>query len=375
MTVNQRLILILIPILLLCLSLPLVVSAQTTDNRTCLAASCDSLLARQKPHGAYADINAAWWEAGIATRALLAGYQILGDQRYLEAVELTINSFLNEQNYDGGWCSYALETILPVRRNSLNTADLACMIACFPLVTAHLSPEKASECRMAHDDYIQHFLPRHDLSSGAFCNGWFEGTYFEFPYSVATATQAVNFVSLYQSTRRAACLRRAESAIRFLLANWHEDGSMTLCQYNRQRTKKLPTTEFQNSYYILEAIIWFYNNTPDEALKIDIRTRLLNYLWGEAGLIAQIRDTDWIGTINGPGRAKALGMLGILSGMERILGPVAGVSKLLESEVVRQCEALSSGMISETSELAFLSLSLAQLVDPVIGVMGEQAKR
>jgi len=348
------------------------------DERACLGAYCDSLLARQGPQGLYEEINAAWWRAGIATRALLGGYQVLGDERYLQGALRTVRAFLREQRYEGSWFAEAYETIVPQRRLSRNIADLGVMTTALVLA-AHFAEEPEREAFLgAHRDYLRLHVARHDLVGGAFSNGLFEGTHHPHPYSVATATEAQALICQYRETGERACLARAEEAAQFLLASLRPDGRFTYYPHDHPRTRPLDPTDFQESYYLLDALLWVCRHTDRPALGDELRAGLLNHLWGEAGLLDRLRDPAWMLAVEGSGRAKAFGMVGLLAELGDLLGPVAGVGPFVAAGRQVLCELLPAGPPHRglardaagpatgwtVDELAFAALALAQIAAP-----------
>ncbi|MBM3288460.1 MAG: hypothetical protein FJY88_14105, partial [Candidatus Eisenbacteria bacterium] len=76
------------------------------SSRTCLREACEHLVRHQVSTGLFDYRTAAWRDASYSVRALLAGYEILGDRTYLEAARRTILAFLSEQRPDGGWCPF-----------------------------------------------------------------------------------------------------------------------------------------------------------------------------------------------------------------------------------------------------------------------------
>ncbi len=334
--------------------------ATREQTLSCLATYCDSLLARQDSVGRYESLNAAWWRAGIATRALLGGYELLEDARYLEGALRTVRQFLREQRYDGSWFAESYETTVPERRYSRNIADLASMTACLPLVAPHLPAGERSAALTAHETYLRLHVPRHDLTGGAFCNGLFEGTFYDWPYSVGTANQAHALVCHYHATGEKACLHRAEDAARFLVGTVRPDGRFTFHPHDTRRTSVLAPTAFHNGYYLLDGLLWVYRATEREELRQALRIALLEHLWGEEGLIERLRDPGWMLAAEGPGRAKAFGMVGLLSALGEVLGPVAGTGPLVEAGRARLCERITEPADWTVAELAFGALALAQ---------------
>jgi hypothetical protein len=338
----------------------------------CLRAACDYLIARQTESGGLTRQEACWWQASIAVRAWLGAYRVLGDARYLAAAERTLDAFVAEQLYNGGWCTWAWESVPWGKRNSFSTADLGSIAACLSIAAPHVSPEKAQRYIAAHRRYVEQFLPPYDLTGGPFCAGTADGVNLTFPYSTATATQTLSFFALYQATGERSYRWRAESAARYLVNDWRPDGRAPFHPHDGYQMTYLMATQFHNLYYMLEALLWTYNNTPDQELRNDIRTVLLNYVWGDKGLFADMESgIDWVLAERGPAASKARGMPAILCGIRAALGRAEGLDALIDRSLAALCP-MPDDQALEPIDYAFVALSLAEALDPQLNVMGDR---
>jgi hypothetical protein len=354
---------------------PAVAPARTgaeSPQTECLRATCDYLIAQQTPSGGLTHREACWWQASIAVRAWLGAYRVLGDARYLAAAERTLDAFVSEQLYNGGWCVWAWESVPWERRNNFSTADLGSMAACLSIAAPYVSPEKAQRYIAAHRRYVEQFLPPCDLKGAAFSAGWVDGNLLEFPYTTATATQALSFLALYQATGERVYRWRAEGAVRYMISDWRDDGRAPFHPHDVYQMTYLMATQFHNLYYMLEALLWMYNNTADEELQGAIRTVLLNYVWGDKGLFADMESgIDWVLAERGPAASKARGMPAILCGIRAALGRAEGLDSLIDRSLGALCP-MPDDQALEPIDYAFVALSLAEALDPHTNVMGDR---
>lgn len=319
-----------------------------------LRASCDTLVAQQARSPVFMAKDAAWWQVSFCTRALIAGYEVTGDKRYLRAAEIATDAFEAQQLYNGSWAVYAQGTVPVDHQDSYNLADLGCMTACLSILHSYVSGSKAERYREAHLRYAQ-FASQHDLGDLAFCNGWYLGKNHRSAYSVATATQATSFAALYEASGDRRFLRRAEQAVRFLLNDWRPDGRPMLHHHASNRSSALSVEDFHNNYYILEALLVTFESTEDEVLKDAIRAALEFYLWGDDGLLVVLPPEEWPA---GAGNSvqKSRGMLGILAAIQRNVGPIVDLDQLIQLGLGH----VTADSAATAVDHAFTALSLAQ---------------
>lgn len=347
--------------------------------RQCLRAASDALIERQRSDGSFAQQEARWWQAGFAVRAWVGAHRILGDERYLAAAVRTMDRFADEQQYHGGWCAWFWDSVPADMRNSYNTADIGSISACLAILAPHVDPERTARYLAAQRRYLESFLPRFDLGDGSFSNGWFDGTLHELPYSVATATQAVNLTAFYQATGEKAFLRRAEQAASLLVTDWKPDGRAILRPHDVRNARMLSATQFHDLYYLLEGILWVFNNTEDETLRDATRGVLTHYLQGEKGLLAEVAVSDpWTEVVRGESVPKSRGMLGILCGIRAAIGRSADLDQLIDRRLAALClDAQSADTIAavpplEPIDYAFAALSLVEYLAPQANALGDR---
>jgi len=255
-----------------------------------------------------------------------------------------MDRFVDEQQYHGGWCAWVWDSVPPSMRNSFNTADAGCITACLAILAPHVDAARAERYLAAHRRYLEQFVPRHDLGSGGFSNGWYEGMFHTSPYSVAAATQAVSFAAFHQATGEPAFLRRAERAVESMVAEWREDGRALFRPHDANNPRLLVATQFHDLYYMLEGMLWVFHNTNDEGLRDRIRVVWMNYLWGDRGLFAEVGEGDcWMEVARGPSAPKSRGILGVLCGIREAIGPASGLDRVIENGLRALCPGADQG--------------------------------
>ena len=375
------------------------VGDSTASPESCLRAICDRLIERRRPDGLFGCDPCRWWETSFQVRTLLAGSEILGDPRYLDAARDAVLVFLGERAEDGGWCAWhsprddsndsGARTIpssaAPAAATrpaddcaSRNLADLGTITACLSLMAPYLTPADRDAALRAHRDYLDRFAKSYERPDGACANGLYKGAIEQGPYSVATATQAGSLLSLYEATDEMPYLRRAEKAARALAAGWSGDGRPLIFAHDRAAPVATETTAFGDLYYVLEALIRVEGATDDASLKATIRTALRAYLFGSRGFLRRTEEDGWIAPpAEASGGCKGNGMLGILIASQRILGADSTLDARIDAGTRRLCDAGTRdayGVLALPERLGeegsacevFAALSLAERIRPGI---------
>ncbi len=292
-----------------------------TETRACLRETCEYLLRYQLSTGLFDLESAAWWKASICVRTLLAGYELFRDPRYLAAAQRTLDAFVAEQDPDGGWCGFcrAQQPDAPCDRR--NIADLGSMTACLSMIGWLLQEEPLTKpFTDAHERYLKNFASKHAGANGSYRNGVYEGRDWEFPYSVATATQAMSLTTSYRAIPDTTVLRQAEKAAWFLLMDWDTNGQPGFHSHDVGEPVRLRATEVHDIYYMLESVLFVARVTKDPVLLDAIRMTLRNYVLGERGLLKELAG-DWFSPSADPATlAKSCGMLAILIEARDMIG-------------------------------------------------------
>jgi hypothetical protein len=347
-----------------------------TETRACLREVCEYLVRNQTSSGLYDFESGAWWKASIAVRTLLAGYDLFRDPRYLASARRTLDAFVAEQAGDGGWCGFSRIQQAGTPCDRRNMADLGSMTACLSMIGRFLGREDARVYIAAHERYVRDFVSKHEAAGGGFRNGIYEERDWEWPYSVATATQATSLVSLYHATRDTTALRRAEKAAWFLLLDWETNGQPKFHPPDIPETVRLRATEIHDIYYLLEGILFVSRATKNPVLLDAARLTLRNYILGERGLLSEL-DSGWFSSASDPATlAKSCGMLAILVDARDLIGAdplldktIDAATGLLCSPATREAYRVLASPYAKPGDPAitctsFAGLSFAEVIRP-----------
>jgi hypothetical protein len=279
----------------------------TMSARDGVRACCDYLVRYQLSDGVYDDRDPAWVHAAYCVRALLAGYEILLDERYLDAARRTMSTFVGEQYPDGGWCAHARSRRqdAPCARRSI--ADLGVMVTCLPLISGFVEPQAVMVYLNAHGSFLDGTLTHFEGQAGAYEDFDPEDA------DRATATQAMAMTALFQATSDSTYLRRAESGTWALVFAWDR-----VLHAHGDPASLLP---------YLDAMCWVRRATADPVLQGRIDETLRESLYAEYGLLDRLdAATGWFVPGAGP---LANGILGILVEARRILGDEPRIAKAI----------------------------------------------
>ena len=309
-----------------------------TETRACLREVCDYLVRYQLSTGLFDLESAAWWKASICVRALLAGYELFREPRYLAAARKTLDAFIAEQDEDGGWCAFSRAQQPDVPCDRRNLADLGSMTSCLSIAGWFMNDEALSKRYTdAHERYLRGFAASHQAKDGSFRNGVYEGRNWGWPYSVATATQATSLISLYRAIPDTTILGRAERAAWFLLLDWDTDGQPSFHSHDLKEAVRLRATEVHDLYYMLEGLLWVARSTKDPVLSDAARMTLRNYILGRKGLLKEL-DGSWFSPSGDPATVtKSCGMLAILIEARDMIGPDEQLDRTIDTATSLLC--------------------------------------
>jgi hypothetical protein len=285
----------------------------SVDARSALRTICDWLLEHRLANGFLGDFepgrkgtNFYWYTTAYPVRTLLAGYDIFGEKKYLDAVFRIMDVLVEEQLPNGAWQQIfrdkpankltELELKDIYEHEWMNLADIGCIATALGL-TCHYAAEPRKSLYMAAlrrfcDDWAQKW----QLPSGGFTNGMEAGHACTEIYSVATATEAAAFASLYAVTNNQKYMAVAEKAAHFLADHWNEDGQ-SVC-YNHRSTKgglvlAQPVNYFGADFYTIDGLFMVYHHTHDQSLRDKIIKVMSWYIKGERGLLALLGQNAW----------------------------------------------------------------------------------
>lgn len=234
----------------------------TLSARGGVRACCDYLVRYQLSDGTFDDRDPSWLTAAYCVRALLAGYEILLDERYLEAARRTLSMFVMEQEPDGGWCSRALSSRQEAPCPGRSLADLGVMTACLPLVSRFVEPQATMLYLNAHGAFVEGILAGYEEESRSFL-----ATARGEDDRVA-ATQGMALTALFEATGDSTFLHRAETAVWETVMDWQR-----ISTASRDPASLFP---------YLDAMCWMRRATNDKVLRGRI-DEVLRAVMGTAG--------------------------------------------------------------------------------------------
>jgi len=351
---------------------------QTPQDR--LAAIPRYLARYQLPNGLFDLESSAWWEAGLALHALLLAREVNGDTTALEIARPALELLLAEQGEDGGYCAYAPQTPAASERapcKTRNVADLGVATTCFALAAPFFPEELGQRMVNAHRTYIDRFVARYRLPSGAFANGLFDGAIDSTAYSVATATTAMSLCALHARTHEPRYLAWAEDAARFLARSFTDDGRPLFYPHRPISPWPLDIEGWNDLYYLLEGLLWVREATEDSALRAEIDGALLRFVKGEQGLLATCSSLELpVYRRDHRAQAKLNGMVAVLLRLHAVLPDIPELRQLTERSrlaLLDAEEALDREVLARPYEkpgaealvaTSFAALAYAEMIRP-----------
>jgi hypothetical protein len=313
------------------------------DPKETLKAYCNWLLAHQTEEGFFNQNSSEWYRSSYPIRTLLAGYDIFGDKKYIDAVKVVLDKLVSEQLPNGAWSSgfqnkpvakRTPEEIEKAMNATTNTADVGSISTCLAVAYPYVDEGRKKVYRDALKRFADDYAGQWQQSSGGFTNARWKGKDMTVPYSVATGTQGMSFCALYSITGDEKYLKVSERAANFLLDNWQEDGRPIHHHHEFDKSSVQKVTSFGDIYYYHEAILWVWNWTKNEALKDKIRRVYGWHVKGAQGLLQARENGVWWPVADTWTNSKAAAMPLVFIEYDRSMAKDAAVH-----EAVQRCEA------------------------------------
>ena len=283
-------------------------AAGNVDYKKALHEICEWLMRNRHPDGFIGDYETCgrlWYTASYPIRSLLAGYDILGQQEYLDATICMLDLFVAEQMPEGSFTqSYrgiateelSEEKLEAVRQgNWMNLADVGSAVAALAMACYYVKGERLERYVAAVKKYLDQWALPFQKPSGGFTNGWIKRMDAKI-YSVSTATTTLACILFYNFTKDEKYLTVAEKAALYMADKWHADGRL----WNSIFDTTYPGHDhyqdveyFGDGFYTLEAIQAVLNTTKTESVKKTLFEVLHKYIFGEAGLLARKGEKAW----------------------------------------------------------------------------------
>lgn len=303
-----------------------IVRRAENDPRQALRRICDWLAARCPANGYLGDV----WTGGaccsytlaMPVRALLAGYDILGDLKYRAVALKALNAFADEQLPTGGWDSLFHgrpvsqwgrdERERIVTHGRVPLSDIGSPVTALAVASQYAPPAEKKRYERAVRRFCDDWASRFQQPSGGFTDGqWpgFEGKI----YSCATAIQAALHALAYRITGAPAYRRTAQRALEFLLPDWRADGRM-LGRAPHWFTRNgepfvLEPLHFGDAWYYDEGFITVWHHVPEGVFRERVRRALERRVHGSAGLLHARRGQVWWPLQDIWNNAKSIGMV------------------------------------------------------------------
>lgn len=283
------------------------------DPKGTLKAYCDWLLSKRLPNGFLGDqetyathVNHYWYTTSYPLRTLMAGYRILGERRYLDAVIAILDHLIEEQLPNGAFqqvyrakptsqlTSAEIQDIYTKRW--MNMADVGSIATALGVAARHVEEPRRSAYIGALRRYCEEFAQQFQKPNGGFTNGIESGVPQTNIYSVATGTEAAAFAALYASTHNPKHLAVAERAAHFLLDNWDRCGLAVGYQHSPGKPvvpKLMEQYQYAETYYFHEGILFVLAQSKDAKLHEKARRVYGWAVTGPRGMLATIGGRSW----------------------------------------------------------------------------------
>jgi hypothetical protein len=353
------------------------VSAEET-----LRGYCEYLLENRSSDGSFS-YRGLWYENSFAVRTLLAGGDLLDEERYTEAALHNLDRFVAEQQPDGNWsamyfgrpdCPQAGEFISDPM--TTNLADLGTMAFCVAYAARRVDGERSRIYLEAARRYADEIVLPNQLESGAFPNLKYEGRSFLSAYTVATAVQASFLAALSQATGDSTYLEHAERAGMFLASNIDTSGTVVFHAFDRRQASVVSPGVLGDLFYVIDGLLWVRYATHQGPVRLAIDITLRDYVSGSQGLLTRIEEEAWWYTENaweGSKKAAILYLLNTMDAFEIVdVGDLSSrVLALYQDSTLRPFGILGDTLNPDQGEYGLPATSLAGLgaasmIDPLV---------
>jgi rhamnogalacturonyl hydrolase YesR len=290
-----------------------VFSKGSTDTKSALRNICNWFLAHRLPNGFLGDYepgeeatNFYWYSSAYPIRTLLAGYEIFAKQNYLDAVIQITDALVAEQLPNGAWQQIFRNK--PTKKLSrkeieeiyqtqwMNMADIGSIATALGIASHYVEEPRKSQYIKSLQRFCDDWALQWQKPSGGFTNGMESGVAQTEIYSVATATEAATFATLYLNTDDEKYLKIAEQAAHFMVDHWNENGQPIWYFHHSIKEGKIldiPINYFGDAFYATDGIFQVYHHTKDESLREKMERVYSWYIKGEKGLLANLGQNSW----------------------------------------------------------------------------------
>jgi hypothetical protein len=320
------------------------------DPKAALKEICDWLVAHRNENGFLGDAWEGgiflWYTASMPVRALLAGYDILGEAAYRDAAFRVLDLFAGEQLPSGAFGSILrgkptselsqseLTTVIETHGQPMS--DIGSIVSALAIGSQYADSGRKERYVETVRHFCADYASLHQLPNGAFTDGPNTGL-----YSCATAIQAATFSLASAVTGDARFLDNAARAISFLLRDWLEDGRMLGRAPHWPVRNHLPfvmeTLYFGDQWYYDEGFITTAYHAQDDDLRREIVEAIRRRLFGKCGLLTALEDRPWWPVQDIWNNAKSIGMVQTL-----LFAQESGLSKPALEEALESMQKVLS---------------------------------
>lgn len=271
------------------------------------------------------------YASAFPVRALLAAYELTGEERYRDAALTAVDMIIDEQLPNGAFLDHL--TGIPVANRSEEEvehmvkydrkpiSDVGSVIQEICIASHYADGIRKERFINSVKAYSDGWASRSQTVNGAFTDGQGLG---DTIYSVATATMITAHTLIYAVTGEEKYLKIAEDAGRYLLLDFAKDGSVygRLCEtyattYPAELFHKYA---FGHLFYLEEGLITLALHTKDEELRTRINKAITARAIGEEGFMKLIRSGDvWFPLRDNWTDAKQVGTVQTVTRVSRLV--------------------------------------------------------
>lgn len=298
-------------------------AAGEAEARQALRAVCDWLLEHRRGDGYLGDTDDNWYTASMPVRALLAGFDILGDTRYRDAALRVMDLFVGEQMPSGAFCGVyrgkPTAALSPAEVEHLAVharqpmSDIGSVVCAVAVASRYADRARSAGYVDSLRKFCDGWAIRFQEPSGAFTDGPWGKDWLTTTYSCATAIEAAVFALAAAVTGDKAYARVAVKAIDYLLHDWREDGRMLgrapHWEVHGRRPFVMETLYFGDLWYYDDGFITTARHCGDAAARARIEAGIGWRVFGEAGLLAALGGKAWWPIQDIWNNAKSVGMV------------------------------------------------------------------
>ena len=193
----------------------------------------------------------------------------------------------------------------------MNMADIGSIATALGVTIKYVQEPRKSNYINALKHFCDDWALKWRKPNGGFTNGMESGVAQDKVYSVATATEASTFTTLYIATKDENYLKIAEKAAHFMVDHWNENGRPIWYFHHSLKDGQIiemPIEYFGSGFYYTDGILMVYHHTNDQTLRKKVEKVYSWYIKGERGLLANLGMNSWWTLQDAWNNSKTAGM-------------------------------------------------------------------